>query len=564
MSQARQEKPCEKTCTIMMFLSNNLVSIQSFTCMKGTFALRCLALLLVFLFPILATAQPIFQQEYTFGNALPVAVESMSNHFYVAGTTAAPSAGGDDVCLMKTQADGTPVWSKVFGGQGNDRFLAMCRTQDGLLALLGTTTSFVSSGDAGNLYILVIDSAGNLRKSKSIDAGGSEVGYSIRETSGRGFILAGLRDSAGVSQPLLVQVDADLKIQWSRLYASADDFGQVARAAMQTSDGAYAFVGYGSPNSAPANTEMFIVVTGTDGAPVANRHFYDARSGYSNFGVQGYDLIQNTAGDLVAVGAYGGYYTMAFQDIYSPLMMVCDLNANVVYGRAYSHNSGNSSARSVRATPDGGYLIGGTQGNYYAYMTKTDAMGDKVWSYLFANASFSPQARGYSARNTPGGGFVIASSLSAGNKVRLIRTDAAGQSGCDQNIPSLGGGASPLGLPNAVHVWSSFPAPKDTVAAMTTVQTATINPSLVCGTVEADAAIAVPGLKLGPNPARDRVVVEASGADRLIVTNLLGETVFSSPMQALGTTRLTLDIAEWAAGLYLVRVGSTTQKLIKE
>ena len=50
----------------------------------------------------------------------------------------------------------------------------------------------------------------------------------------------------------------------------------------------------------------------------------------------------------------------------------------------------------------------------------------------------------------------------------------------------------------------------------------------------------------------------------LLVTNLLGETVFSSPMQALGTTRLTLDIAEWAAGLYLVRVGSTTQKLIKE
>jgi hypothetical protein len=532
--------------------------------MKQHSSIHLLACLLLFSLPSLVMGQPIFQQEYSFGGALPVAVESMGNHLYAAGTATNQTAGGEDGCLMKTQPDGTLVWSKVFGGQGNERFLAMCRTQDGLLALLGTTTSFVGSGDPGNLYVLLVDSAGTIRKSRSINAGGNEIGYSIRQTADQGFILAGSSESGGVLRPYLVKLDPSLQIQWSRLYSSAGYQGQVARAAIQTSDGAYAFVGYGSPNNAPGDTELCIVVTDASGEPVANRHFYNTASGYSNLGVRGYDLIQNSAGELVAVGTLGGFYTMANQDIYSPLMMVVGLNTNVIFGRAYSHNSGNCSATSVQMAPNGGYIIGGIHGNYYAYMTKTDASGAKVWSYYFANTSYNPQGRGYSARNTPGGGFVLASSLSTGNKMRLIRTDAAGQSSCDQSPPFNGGGGSYISLPSASHVWSSSAVGADTVAVTAIVQATTINTTLVCGMVDIPSPFDVPALKLYPNPSADRVQVEVTGAERLTVTNLFGQVLVSRTLEPSVTERLQLDVADWAAGVYLIQAGSEIRKLIKE
>lgn len=531
--------------------------------MYGKCYASCLALLLICSFPFLLSAQPIFQRDYTFGAGQPVAVESMGNRLYVAGTSASQTLGGLDVCLMKTHPDGAPIWSKVFGSANDDRLMSMCRTQDGRLALIGSTTGFGAVGDPGNVYALVLDTSGAALHTQCINLGGRDAGHSIRETSDGGFIIAATSFDGNFPQAHLIKVGTDLQLQWSRKYTNTINPGHYARAAVETSNGGYALVGDGRPGYPPNDTEAYVLVTDHAGQVLANRHFQNTSSALSDFGVRGNDIITNAAGQLVMAGSIGGYFTQGGYDRYAHMVVVLDLNAEHVLSRRYCLSCGDSDVHSIRQTPDGGYIFGGTYWGGQPFLEKIDSTLEKEWAYILSNQFLGVADKGSTVRNAPGGGFVLSGPLTSTDELRLIRTDGLGQSSCPTTAPSGNGLAYPLLPQTYTLTWSSTTA-GNTVQASTLSQPLPLNATVICASVGTTPAVHAPLLQLGPNPAGDRVVVETSGADQLIVTNLLGETVFSSPMQALGTTRLTLDIADWAAGLYLVRAGSTTQKLIKE
>jgi hypothetical protein len=67
--------------------------------------------------------------------------------FILVGTTRSFGAGGPDVWLIKTDAEGNKLWEKTFGGIRDDRGHSVQQTSDGGFILLGWTESF----DAGRL-----------------------------------------------------------------------------------------------------------------------------------------------------------------------------------------------------------------------------------------------------------------------------------------------------------------------------------------------------------------------------------------------------------------------------
>lgn len=69
-----------------------------------------------------------------------------SSGILLGGYTYSYGSGGADYWVVRTDLNGSPLWSKSLGGPGNDLCFARTRTSDGGYALLGRTNSF-GAGD---------------------------------------------------------------------------------------------------------------------------------------------------------------------------------------------------------------------------------------------------------------------------------------------------------------------------------------------------------------------------------------------------------------------------------
>ena len=67
-------------------------------------------------------------------------------------------------------------------------------------------------------------------------------------------------------------------------------------------------------------------------------------------------------------------------------------------------------------------------------------------------------------------------------------------------------------------------------------------------------------VKLYPNPTSGKVTVEVLGMSHLTVLNALGQVVYDAPVDA---DEVSLDLAQFGAGMYMVRINTTTETLVK-
>lgn len=81
-------------------------------------------------------------------------VQQTSDGGYVlAGFTSSYGAGGRDAWLVKTDAEGRGVWSKTFGGEGDDAAYCIVQTKDGGHVLAGE----------GQAWLIKTDKWGNVQ-----------------------------------------------------------------------------------------------------------------------------------------------------------------------------------------------------------------------------------------------------------------------------------------------------------------------------------------------------------------------------------------------------------------
>jgi len=117
-------------------------------------------------------------------------VKESDGGYVFAGRTNSFNNGDNDVYLVKTDDNGTPLWTKVFGGNGEDLgYSVSVLTGNNGYAIAGYSTSFSVGSD--DIYLIKTDNSGTLEWSKTYGGAFDDRGWAAIQTADQGLVIAG-------------------------------------------------------------------------------------------------------------------------------------------------------------------------------------------------------------------------------------------------------------------------------------------------------------------------------------------------------------------------------------
>jgi hypothetical protein len=373
------------------------------------------------------------------------------------------SAGGGDVFVSKRDPLGGHLWSKRFGGAGEQRGVSLAVDGAGDVVLVGTFSGSIDFGggpltSAGGveLFVARLDGDGNHLWSRRIGGDFSALGDprdAVAVDGSGDVVLTGLFGGAADfgGGPLAADADADIFVAkldrngnhvWSRRIASRTPVSSFFTARVGLAlDGAGdilmtgAFAGSldfgGGPLVSAGGADVFLTELDPNGGHVFSKRFGNA---YDQVGqsiavdaagrvlVGGYSFLGSI--DLGGVSMTGGYNT-AFGARF-------DAAGNPVWARSFGDDSGHMNVESVALDPAGNALLTGIFTSSIdlgagpmsagfaanAFFAKLDPAGAVVWSRRGKAASggdapwvFGPQAHGNSIASDTTGAVLATGSI---------------------------------------------------------------------------------------------------------------------------------------------------------
>jgi hypothetical protein len=131
--------------------------------------------------------------------------------------------GASDVWLVKVDSLGNVEWNQTYGGSGVDSVSEIIETVDGGFALGCSTTSFGANNT--DFWLVKVDSLGKPEWNQTYGASNHEFANSLVATSDGGYALAGSTGSF-VSENVdvdvwLIKVNSQGNMEWNQTYGSS-------------------------------------------------------------------------------------------------------------------------------------------------------------------------------------------------------------------------------------------------------------------------------------------------------------------------------------------------------
>ncbi|PSR53957.1 hypothetical protein AHMF7605_10720 [Adhaeribacter arboris] len=335
-------------------------------------------------------------REESFGGNKPDNLTAMlvtANGGYLLGGYSSSENSGDksqnsqgyaDYWIVKTNARGTKLWDKRYGGTNADYLTAMLVTPDGGYLLGGysrsgrTRDKSESGFGLEDYWIIKIDSSGNKLWDKTLGGVETDKLSAMLLTPDGGYLLGGSSNSdtskdpggvvKGYSDYLIIKIDAAGNKVWSKTYGG--DYVDDLSTLLPISDGNYLLGGSSGSNKSGDKSE-------------ANKGFF---------------------------------YTPDYW------LIKIDGTGKKLWDKTYGGNS-NDNLAAIIETSDGNYLLGGTSGSIHSadksedgrgfedyWVVKIDATGNKIWDKTYGGAQPDYLT---SLLSTPDGGFLLAGSSSS-------------------------------------------------------------------------------------------------------------------------------------------------------
>lgn len=174
-------------------------------------------------------------------NAKSVQV-TVEGGYIVCGASSSFNPGADnDVYLIKTDSHGDTLWTKTFGGLGEDAGLEVQQTRDYGYIIVGETQN-IPAGDI-DVYVIKTDSLGNIDWTKQYGKGYDDKAYSVHELAEEGYIIAGYTVWPSLGADIwLIKLDINGDSLWVKQYGDTGD--EEGGSVFQTTDGGYIICGY--------------------------------------------------------------------------------------------------------------------------------------------------------------------------------------------------------------------------------------------------------------------------------------------------------------------------------
>jgi hypothetical protein len=137
--------------------------------------------------------------------------QTQDGGYIIAGQTCSYGAGDGDLWLVKTDAKGDTVWTGTFGGTKLDWGSSAQQTQEGGYIVAGTTGSY---GAGDDVWLVKTDANGGMVWSRTFGGANLDWGNSVQQTQDGGYITVGY-SGAGAYDVLLIKTDAEGMVEGS-------------------------------------------------------------------------------------------------------------------------------------------------------------------------------------------------------------------------------------------------------------------------------------------------------------------------------------------------------------
>jgi predicted secreted protein len=295
--------------------------------------------------------------------------------FILIGYTVSFGSGSADIWLIKTDADGNKLWTKTYGGRGNDLSGAVQQTSDGGYIIGGITSSFGSGGD--DIWVIKTDASGNILWDKTFGGVNDDHCNAILQLPSGDYVLIGNWDLGGTSDLCLMKLDSKGNELWNRVY-SGDKFG-FGHSLQMTSDGGFILFGgidlYGDP-------DMWLIKTDANGIMIWEKTFGERTPDTAT------SVIQTTDNGFLL----GGWILPS--DLEKSILVIkTDDEGNTLWEKKIDAGHAKESYTNVLGldeTNDGGCIVAGEKilsNDKDVWLIKIDMEGNILWDMTIGGVS---------------------------------------------------------------------------------------------------------------------------------------------------------------------------------
>lgn len=344
-------------------------------------------------------------------------IATADSGYMVVGTTSGFGVLNTDLYAIKTDKNCNHEWSHIYGAAGIEWGYAVRQTFDQGYIFCGFSNQNPATGY--DVYLVKVDSSGNLQWSKTLGDADWDFGYGIEISADSGFIIIGktYSPSNGGSDMLILKTDSLGNQVWKKNFGGIQN--ETANTIYKTAGGEYLVLG--ETNSFGAgNSDFYLVKINEQG---------------DSLWTKTYGTIAFDAGNSIDTTATGNYYLFGTSEGNAArpgkefYIIKIDESGNMINAE-FNGGLGEETGRYILQLPNGDHVYGGTTNSNGLGGTALYMIGFSSNNTFLGGAYFggTDDEEGYAVAMGLDGQLVFAGTTTSenfgGEDVYLVRIDS--------------------------------------------------------------------------------------------------------------------------------------------